>query len=46
MFVRLEVELRKVQVQRPELGPLVPPAHAPIHSKVDVEHLLSTETSL
>lgn len=45
MFVRLEVELRKIQAAEPEMGPLVPPAHAPIHSKVDVQHILATAPS-
>jgi len=45
MFVRLEVELRKVQSQQPDLAPLVPPAHAPIRSKVDVQHILASAPS-
>ena len=45
MFVRLEVELRKIQALSPELVTLVPPAHAPVHSKVDVQHILATAPS-
>eukprot|EP00887_Chlorella_sp_A99_P006633 scaffold3.g6633.t1 len=31
VFVRIEVELRKIQAHRPELGVLVPPAGQPLH---------------
>ena len=45
LFVRLEVELRKIQAQRADMQQLVPPAYAPAHSKVDVQHILDPAPS-